>query len=284
MEASEPGPTAKAPSLDGFGLEDKLAELLDKGFLVIPDFISQEQVARVRRAFETEVRVLPMGGNLGDTSRSVVRGHNLLAKTRAVDDFILDPRFRALVEGAIGKDVTINIATLFNLLPGAPRQPLHADDGLWPIPRPHPHFLCNAVIAIDDFDEENGATHLVPYSHKWTRPVNQKEESFQVTMKSGSMLMWVGGMWHAGGANISRDRERLALFISHNVGYLRQQENQVLSVPRDVARQMPKKLQRLLGYKGGIWQIDFRDHVDFLRDGEVIHPAAKVAHPGWCKL
>jgi len=225
-----------------------------------------------------------MEGGLGAKSPTVVRGHNLLAKTRAVDGLILDPRLRAMVEGAIGKDVTINIATLFNLLPGAPRQPLHSDDGLWPIPRPHPHFLCNTVIAIDDFDEENGATHIVPYSHKWNHAVDPKAKSIQVTMKSGSALLWVGGMWHAGGANVSKDRERLALFISHNVGYLRQQENQVLSVPREVAQRMPKKLQRLLGYKGGIWQIDFRDHIDYLRDGEVVHPDAKVAQRGWCKL
>ena len=106
----------------------------------------------------------------------------------------------------------------------------------------------------------------------------------QIQMKAGSALIWVGSVWHAGGSNTSADRTRLALFISHNCGYLRQQENQVISVPREVAREMPEFLQRRLGWKDGIFQIDFRDHLDVLKDGEVINPAAQVAHNGWGKL
>ena len=120
---------------------------------------------------------------------------------------------QALVEGVLGKYVQINIVTLFNLLPGETTQNLRQDDGLWPIPRPHLEFVCNALIAIDDFDVENGATNIVPYSHTWhDRPVDQSVETLQVTMRSGSMLVWAGSLWHAGGANTSRDRERLGLF------------------------------------------------------------------------
>ena len=54
----------------------------------------------------------------------------------------------------LGHRGQINITTLFNTLPGETKQFLHQDDGLWPIPRPHPSFLCNALIALDDFDVE----------------------------------------------------------------------------------------------------------------------------------
>ena len=203
-----------------------------------------------------------------------MRAHNLLAKTRAVDYLFLDARLRALVEGVLGERTQVNVTTLFNLLPGETRQFLHQDDGLWPIPRPHPHFVCNALIALDDFDIENGATHIVPYSHKWhDRPVDQDIETTRVVMPSGTMLMWEGGLWHGGGANVSKDRERLGFFMSHNVAYLRPQEIQLLAVPREEVRKMPKKLQRLLGYHRFGLGVDGRDPVDVLYDGVVAHPA-----------
>lgn len=102
-----------------------------------------------------------------------------------------------------------------------PKKFLHQDDGLWPIPRPHPHFLCNALIALDDFGVENGATHLVPYIHQWhDLEVDQSAQTIQVEMKAGSMVLRAGAMWHAGGANTSQP-ERMGVFISHGVSYLR---------------------------------------------------------------
>ena len=215
---------------------------------------------------------------IGTDTGKTLRAHNLLGKTRAVDYLFLDPRLRALVEGVLGPKVQINVTTLFNLLPGETKQLLHQDDGLWPIPRPHPHFVCNALIALDDFDIENGATHIVPYSHKWhDRPVDQTVETLQVAMRAGTMLMWAGSLWHGGGANTSADRERLGFFMSHNVAYLRPQEIQLLAVPREVVLEMPKMLQRLLGYHRFGLGVDGRDPIDVLKDGKVINPDAKVA-------
>lgn len=266
------------------GLGGWLSEIHERGFVIIPDFISQAGVAKIRHAFDTEVKVMPLGtGVHSKTPGKTIRGHNLLAKTRAVDHVFFDPRLRGIVKSVLGEMGQVNICTQFNVLPGEGRQNLHQDDGLWPIRRPHAHFLCNAVVAIDDFDVENGATHLVPYSHRWTRPVDQKVKTLQVTMKSGSLLMWAGGMWHAGGANVSRHRERQALFMSHNLSFLRQQENQFIGVPREVARKMPLKMQRLLGYRRGIWSVDFRDSAEVLQDGHVVNPAAKIAYPGFGK-
>ena len=114
--------------------------------------------------------------------------------------------------------------------------------------------------------------------------IRDSPDAIQVEMAAGSALFWVGSVWHGGGSNITEDRERQALFISHNCGWLRQQENQVISVPREIVREMPLSMQRRLGWKDGIFQVDFRDHLDVLADGAVINPNAKVAHPGWGKL
>ena len=264
-----------------------LDELDDVGYITIPNFINADELAQIRHAFDTEVPVLPLPINEAGDGKTV-RAHNLLAKTRAADFLFVHPLLRALVEGHIGDQVRINITTLFNLLPGEQRQGLHQDDGLWPIPRPRPKFLCNTLLAIDDFDLDNGATHLVPYSHNWhERRVDPAAETVQVTMKAGSMVMWSGAMWHAGGANTTTDRERLGLFISHVVSYLAPQETQLISIPREVVREMPRKLQRLVGYQKFseiAGEVDFRDPIDVLEDSQVIHPQAKVGSKGFGRL
>ena len=262
--------------VEGLNISHHVREIQDQGYSIVPDFLDQAEVARIRHAFNTEVPITEMRAIGTDTGRTW-RAHNLVAKTRAVDNIFLDPRLRALVEGVIGKYTQINITTLFNTLPGETKQFLHQDDGLWPIPRPHPPFLCNALIAFDDFKKENGATHLVPFSHLWhDREIDQNVDTIQVEMTSGSMVLWEGAMWHAGGANTSSE-ERMGLFISHQVSYLRPQEIQLLSVPQEVVREMPRKLKRLLGYHPFGIGVDGRDPLDVLEDGDVINPDAHPA-------
>ena len=273
-------PAAGGPAeavVDGLNIAERVAEIEEQGYTIVPDFLPPADVARLRHAFDTEVPITEMRA-IGTSTGKTWRAHNLLAKTRAADHLFLDPRIRALVEGVLGKHTQVNVTTLFNVLPGETRQFLHQDDGLWPIPRPHPHFVCNALIALDDQDVENGATHIVPYSHKWhDRKVDQNAATMQVEMRSGTMLMWEGGLWHGGGANRSQGRERLGFFMSHNVAYLRPQEIQLVSVPREVARALPRELLRLLGYHRFGLGVDGRDPIDVLHDGNVCNPTARLA-------
>ncbi len=262
--------------IEGLDIGAVVATIQDQGYAVVPDFLSGAEVETIRQAFNEEVPITEMRAIGTETGRTW-RAHNLLAKTRAADHVFLDPRLRAIVEGVIGRYNQVNVTTLFNTLPGETKQFLHQDDGLWPIPRPHPSFLCNALIAFDDFTQENGATHLVPYSHTWTGPVDQSVESIQIEMTSGSMVLWEGGMWHAGGANHTADQERMGFFISHQVSYLRPQEIQLLSIPLEVVRSMPRKLQRLVGYHPFGLGVDGRDPLDVLDDGIVVNPEARPA-------
>ena len=264
------------PIIEGLDVSVHVAECLEQGFSVIPNFINAAEIESIRFSFDSEVPMTEMRAIGTDTGKTL-RAHNLLAKTRAVDYLFMDSRVRALVEGVLGPRVQVNVTTLFNLLPGETRQFLHQDDGLWPIPRPHPSFVCNLLIALDDFDLENGCTHLVPYSHKWfDRKVDQEIETVRVEMKAGSMLMWEGGLWHGGGANTSVRRERLGFFMSHCVHYLRPQEIQLLSVPSAVVRKMPRLLQRLLGYNRFGLGVDGRDPIDVLNDGVVFNEKART--------
>lgn len=202
--------------IDGLNIGSVVGTIREQGYAMVEHFLTDDVISRVRSAFNTEVPITEMRAIGTDTGRTW-RAHNLLAKTRAADDIFLDPRLRAVVDGIIGKYNQINVTTLFNTLPGETKQFLHQDDGLWPIPRPHPPFLCNALIAFDDFTKDNGATHLVPFSHKWTQPVDQSIETIQVEMPSGSAVFWDGGMWHAGGANVTKDQERMGFCFNFSI-------------------------------------------------------------------
>jgi len=263
-------------TIDGLDIGAVVGKIRKQGYAVVENFLTQQNIATIRSAFESDVPITEMRAIGTETGRTW-RAHNLLAKTRVADSVFLDPRLRAIVDGVIGRYNQINITTLFNTLPGETKQFLHQDDGLWPIPRPHPPFLCNALIAFDDFTQDNGATHLVPYSHTWTGAVDQSIEPIQIEMKSGSMVLWEGGMWHGGGANVTRDQERMGFFISHQVSYLRPQEIQLLAIPPQVVRQMPRKLRRLLGYHPFGIGVDGRDPLDVLEDGIVVNPDAHPA-------
>ncbi len=262
--------------IDGLNIGAVVADIRSQGYAVVERFLRADQVETIRAAFNTEVPITAMRA-IGTTTGRTWRAHNLLAKTRAADAVILDPRLRAIVDGVIGKYSQINIATLFNTLPGETRQTLHQDDGLWPIPRPHPSFLCNTLIAFDDFTKHNGATHVVPFSHTWTHPVNQDVQSVQIELKSGSALFWEGALLHGGGANTTTHQERMGLFVSHLVSYLRPSDLQLVSVPRETVQELPKKLQRLLGYYPFGNGVDGRDPLDTLHDGIVVHPDAHPA-------
>ena len=262
--------------VDGLDIGAVVGDIHKRGYTVVENFLVAEEVDRMRVAFDTEVLITEMKA-LGTSTGRTWRAHNLLAKTRATDFVFLDPRLRAIVDGVIGQYSQLNIATLFNTLPGETRQGLHQDDGLWPIPRPHPSFLCNVLFAFDNFTKENGATHLVPFSHKSTEPIDQEVESLQIEMNSGDALFWEGGLWHGGGANRTIDEERMGFFISHLVSYLRPSDLQLVSVPREVARELPHRIQRLLGYYRFGNGVDGRDPLDTLQDGIVVHPEANLA-------
>jgi ectoine hydroxylase-related dioxygenase (phytanoyl-CoA dioxygenase family) len=61
------------------------------------------------------------------------------------------------------------------------------------------------------------------------------------------VMFYVGRIWHGGGANTT-DRPRLGVILEYVASWLRPQENHLLAVPREVAAELPERLQELLGY------------------------------------
>ncbi|MGH7780823.1 MAG: phytanoyl-CoA dioxygenase family protein [Candidatus Binataceae bacterium] len=134
--------------------------------------------------------------------------------------------------------------------PGATVQMLHREEDSFQFFKvPRPNMVVASMWAISDFTKDNGGTHLVPGSHKWPGDrVAREDEVVAAAMPAGSVLLWMGGTLHGAGANVS-DNWRFGVFLSYSLGWLRQEENQYVDTPLELARTMPKPLRELLGYK-----------------------------------
>lgn len=159
--------------------------------------------------------------------------------------------------------IQLNITQLITILSGETAQALHRDRFVWGgdnaggiIPEGiEPQ--CNGIWAISDFTEENGATHVVPGSHKWSFDRQAKrEESVQAVMPRGSVLLYNGTVFHGGGENRGSS-PRVALNVTYTLGWLRQEENQYLSCPPEIAKDLPRELTDLIGYSFGNYGLGF---------------------------
>jgi len=149
---------------------------------------------------------------------------------------------------------------------GEPAQALHRDDIIYSIPQPHPEFEVLFILALTEFTAENGATRIAPGSHRWgPERIAHPEESVPAVMPAGSVVFFLGSTWHSGGHNRSTS-PRFGGFAKYSLGQLRQEENQFLSVPPEVARTLDDDLLKLIGYQEGAWAMGyFRDFEDPLR-------------------
>lgn len=147
--------------------------------------------------------------------------------------------------------------------PGETDQPIHADDGSVALPKPHVPTACIAMIALTDFSAANGGTRVIPGSQLRDRSPKRGDEHhpIQVEMAAGSVLVYHGSLWHGGGANLS-DSARTAIVCNYCAGFIRQEECQLLAVPRELVIHFPPRLRRLVGYgtyRGLLGHVDQRD-------------------------
>ena len=182
---------------------------------------------------------------------------------------------------AAAKSFQIHLTQVIAIGPGETAQPIHRDQwafDFFPFPKGY-EVQCNTIWAMTDFTEQNGATRVVPGSHRYEDGLRLTEADTEpAEMARGSVLFYTGSLYHGGGANRS-DHTRVGLNITYNMSWLRQEENQYLSVPLEVARDLPVELLRLMGYARGAYALGY---VDDLRDPiEVVRPdLARSQRPG----
>ena len=178
-----------------------------------------------------------------------VRIYNLLVHGKLFEQVPVHPAVLPVVERVLDPGCLVSSLSSIAIDPGERAQPIHADDQLIPITKPHVAIICNTMWALTDFTEENGATRIVPGSHLRDHSPTylQPYDSIAAAMPAGSVLVWHGSLWHGGGANRS-DRRRVGVAMNYCAGYLRQQENQQLGIPRAIARDFAPRLRQLVGY------------------------------------
>ena len=223
-----------------------LADLDRDGYSVVESLLSADEAAAVRKGLRDVLDSTPTGRNdfEGYKTRRI---YALFAKTRAFDALAIHPLLLGVLDGVLGPSYQLSAPTGIEIGPGEKAQVLHTDDGIYPLPRPHPEVVLNTMWALDDFTEANGATRVVPGSHKWTDRRPTEDETVKVTMPAGSVLVIAGNLWHGGGANMT-ERTRLGVLLEYAAGWLRPQENHVIAVPPQVVRTLEPRLQELLGY------------------------------------
>lgn len=228
-------------------LDRVLADLDRDGYAVVESLLPLDEAVQVRAGLREVLDRTPTGRNdfEGFSTRRI---YALFAKTRAFDALAVHPLLLGVLDRVLGPSYQLSAPTGIEIGPGEKAQFLHTDDGIYPLPRPHPEVVLNTMWALDEFTVENGATRVVPGSHRWTdrRPVDP-DETVTVTMPPGSVLFILGNLWHGGGENRT-DRPRLGVLLEYAAGWLRQQENHVIAVPPEIVRTLEPRLQELLGY------------------------------------
>jgi ectoine hydroxylase-related dioxygenase (phytanoyl-CoA dioxygenase family) len=201
------------------------------------------------------------------------RIYNLLVRGKLYEAIPVHPEVLPVVERVLDPGCLVSSLSSISIGPGESAQPIHADDQLIPLPKPHPPLVCNTMWAVTDFTEANGATRVVPGSHLGDNPdYGSPCESVAAEMPRGSVLIWHGSLWHGGGANRT-DARRVGIAMNYCAGFIRQQENQQLGIPLEIARGFPKRLQQLVGYgvyRSLIGHIDKHDPIGLLGGDEAL--------------
>ena len=241
-----------APSPPDTPLDALAARLARDGYVIIEE-LAVALTARAREELQPHVDGAPFG-HVSFLGFRTKRLGGLLAKSAAVRELVLDPTVLALADRLLLPHCAryhLNFSGIMHLAPGAEAQSLHRDGSLYPLVHPHPTTIMPTMWALSDFSAENGATRIIPGSHRWEHDrLPCEDEIIAAEMPAGSVLIYTCGVLHGGGDNRSDD-VRTGLALQYALGWLRQEENQYLVNPPEIAREYPEKLQRLIGYDYG---------------------------------
>ena len=275
------------------------------GCVVIEGLLSAAELRACRDALAPQLESELFGRNQFEGLRTQ-RVYSLPAVAPVFADFGEHPRVLAICDAFLAPNYLLTAAQAICIHPGEVAQGLHYDDSFYPFPRPRPPVSLATIVAIDDFTAENGATEAIRGSHLWgdevpegvvsakdfaqrTRygrgvagpenPLMQTATSAMrssdvrlepVVMPAGSAVVFLGTLWHRGGANRSQT-PRLALSTQYCEPWARQQENFTLAIPPEVARGFSERVQELLGYS---------IHPPFMGHIGGLHPKRRLQDPG----
>lgn len=265
-----------------FDLSSHIAAIERDGYTVIEGFLPAPVLAEVRR-----VLALYLDTNAGRNDFEGLRTeriYTLVARARVFWDIVLDERVLALCSRFLLPNFLLTASQAIRIQPGETPQPIHSDDAFHLLARPRPMISLSTIVAVDEFTADNGATTVIPGSHLWNEEQVSGQFSFEPSrdgeasaaleqqaipalMPAGACLVFAGTLLHGGGRNTS-SAARTAFSNQYCQPWARPQENFFLGVPVEVARQMPERLQALLGYS---------IHPPFIGQMTASHPIKSLA-------
>lgn len=243
-----PSTAGSQPRADPAALARVLGDVDRDGFAVLEGVLTPDQVDALRA--DLLPRLSGLTGRNNFEGFATRRLYAVIEKTLSCNPLVEHPLVLGLLDHILEPNYLLSQLQVIELLPGEAAQPLHHDDAFYPWPRPRPPLGAATIWPLDPFTEENGATVVLPGSHR--RGADPPDEqacsaAVSVVMPPGSLLFFVGTLWHHGGANRTA-APRACVTAQYCAPWCRQQENFSLSVSRDRVRETSPHIQRLLGY------------------------------------
>jgi ectoine hydroxylase-related dioxygenase (phytanoyl-CoA dioxygenase family) len=265
--------------LDEQSIEQHKREVERDGYTVVPDAIELDLVDEICAAIthvEKEKKIAPRG-NVAE-GFATLRTYNLLAHGKTFEKMPVHDNVLPIAEALLDRGCLLSGMTAIRIGPGESQQAIHADDGVMTVARPHVPLVVTSMWALTDFTAANGATRVVPGSHLYEGNPDYRDPpaTIPVEMRRGSVMIMHGSLWHGGGANTTQGEWRLGVNLQYCAGFIRQQQNQYLSVARETARGFSERLQKLCGYglyKGIMGHVDSQSPAAILSSGQPVETA-----------
>jgi ectoine hydroxylase-related dioxygenase (phytanoyl-CoA dioxygenase family) len=239
---------------------DAIADhLRTHGFAIVDDAAPPGLMDRLAAEVRPHIDAAAGGRDIYDGVHTKRVG-SLIARCPAVRELVMDPLVVATVNRflAHASAVQLHLTQIVSIEPGETQQKLHRDQmafDLYPFPTDY-HVQCNTMWALSDFTIENGATHICPGTSTMTDDDAALVESVQAEVGRGGVLLYDGKVLHGGGANNS-EGPRHGVNLTYSVGWVRQEENQFLACPPEIARTLDDDLLKMMGYQQGAFALGY---------------------------
>ncbi|KAH9898627.1 hypothetical protein F4778DRAFT_792597 [Xylariomycetidae sp. FL2044] len=164
----------------------------------------------------------------------------------------------------------MNSAQVIDIGPGSKAQPLHRDQWQFPIftraGPDAPEASVNFVVALSDFTAANGATRVIPGSHRWAdlEQNGDPRDTVPAEMRPGDACFITGKVVHGGGANVTEDQTRRAITLVFQCSYLTPEEAYPFIIDRELAGTLTPRGQRMIGFRSqflknspGVWKRNY---------------------------
>jgi ectoine hydroxylase-related dioxygenase (phytanoyl-CoA dioxygenase family) len=233
--------------------DDEKRQLDTDGYLVLENLMGEALLEQVRR------RVDELFEQEGDQAGSEFKQEphsrrlaNLVDKGELFEEIIHTPSVLECMEHVLGPRFKLSSLNVRSADPeNGWAQPLHADGGALADDRGY--WVCNSVWMLDDFTVDNGATRLVPGSHRWgVTPQEVVSDLYAahpremlLTGRAGTVVVMNAHMWHGGTANRTAAHRR-AMHVYYTRWDKPQQQYQKRLLRAEVQSRLSPESRRLL--------------------------------------